>query len=70
MAPVCASVDSPGMSREKTRTPEDIMSKGDKQRGNRETKKPKQDKKAVSATANSQADKGPLTLGAKKPTKG
>lgn len=46
------------------------MSKGDKQRGNRETKKPKQEKKPAPATANSQADKGPLTLGARKPTKG
>jgi len=47
------------------------MSKGDKQRGNRETKKPKQDKKKAPAVAASGSlDRPPLTLGAKKPQKG
>lgn len=46
------------------------MSKGDKQRSNRETKKPKQDKKKAPAVANSLSDRPPLTLGAKKPQKG
>ncbi|WP_341210999.1 hypothetical protein [uncultured Limimaricola sp.] len=41
------------------------MGKGDNKRGNRETKKPKQEKPKVLATANSGATK-PLTLGEKK----
>lgn len=42
------------------------MSKGDKQRGNREAKKPKQEKPKVLATANSNAGKTPLNVGPKK----
>lgn len=42
------------------------MSKGDKQHGNRETKKPKQEKPKVLATANSNAGKPPLNIGGKK----
>ena len=41
------------------------MGKGNKQRGNKEAKKPKQEKAKVSATANAGAVK-PLTLGEKK----
>jgi len=44
------------------------MSKGDKQRSNRETKKPKQDKKKTPpVAATGSLDRPPLTLGAKKP---
>lgn len=46
------------------------MGKGDKTHGNREAKKPKKEKVKVLATANSTGDKGPLTLGSKKPAKG
>jgi hypothetical protein len=42
------------------------MGKGDNKRGNKETKKPKQEKPKVLATANSGAAKGPMTLGSKK----
>ncbi len=42
------------------------MSKGDKKQGNREAKKPKQEKPKVLATANSNAGKAPLNIGAKK----
>tara|TARA_R110002096_G_scaffold13853_1_gene48747 strand:+ start:2113 stop:2247 length:135 start_codon:yes stop_codon:yes gene_type:complete len=42
------------------------MSKGENRRGNKETKKPKKEKPKVLATANSNAGKGPVTLGAKK----
>ncbi|MDF1717100.1 MAG: hypothetical protein P1U75_10600 [Antarcticimicrobium sp.] len=41
------------------------MGKGNSKRGNKEAKKPKQEKPKVLATANSGAAK-PLTLGAKK----
>ncbi|GAD54270.1 MAG: hypothetical protein ACU0E9_09070 [Limimaricola soesokkakensis] len=41
------------------------MGKGDNKRGNREAKKPKQEKPKVLATANSGAAK-PLSLGEKK----
>ncbi|MGZ9812285.1 hypothetical protein ACXN5S_17620 [Pseudoroseicyclus sp. H15] len=41
------------------------MSKGNKTHGNREAKKPKQEKPKVLATANSGANK-PLSLGEKK----
>jgi hypothetical protein len=43
------------------------MGKGDKQRSNRETKKPKQDKAKAPVVANSTAARPPLSLGAKKP---
>lgn len=43
------------------------MGKGDKQRSNREIKKPKQDKPKAPVVANSATDRPPLTLGAKKP---
>lgn len=46
------------------------MGKGDNSRGNREAKKPKKETVKVLATANSAGDKGPLTLGSKKPVKG
>lgn len=42
------------------------MSKGDKQRGNREAKKPKQVKPKVLATADSQSGRSPLTVAGKK----
>jgi hypothetical protein len=42
------------------------MSKGNKTKGNRETKKPKQEKQKVSATANSQAGKPALVVAGKK----
>ncbi|WP_411224736.1 hypothetical protein [Marivita sp. S2033] len=42
-----------------------MMGKGDKKRGNKEVKKPKQEKPKVLATANSGAAT-PVTLGAKK----
>lgn len=42
------------------------MSKGDKQRGNKEKKKPKQEKPKVLATANSQAGKSDITVSGKK----
>ena len=42
------------------------MSKGDKKQGNREAKKPKQEKPKVLATANSNAGKPPLNIGGKK----
>ena len=42
------------------------MSKGDKQRGNKEARKPKKEKPKVSATANTVAPGGPVTLGEKK----
>lgn len=41
------------------------MGKGDNKRGNKEAKKPKQEKPKVLATANSLASK-PVSLGAKK----
>lgn len=44
---------------------EDVMGKGDNKRGNKEVKKPKQEKPKVLATANSGATK-PLSLGEKK----
>ncbi len=42
------------------------MSKGDKSRSNRETKKPKKVREKVPATANSNAGKDTLNIGAKK----
>ncbi len=39
------------------------MSKGDKQRGNREAKKPKKAKEKVLATADSIKGKAPLNIG-------
>ena len=42
------------------------MSKGDKSRGNKEAKKPKQEKQKVLATANSGTNKVPLTVAGKK----
>ena len=42
------------------------MSKGDKSRSNRETKKPKKVKEKVLATANSNAGKDGLNIGSKK----
>lgn len=45
------------------------MGKGESKRGNKEAKKPKQEKPKVSATANSGAEK-PVSLGEKKDKKG
>lgn len=42
------------------------MSKGDKRHGNKEAKKPKQEKPKVLATANSNAGKAPLNIGGRK----
>jgi hypothetical protein len=42
------------------------MSKGNNKRGNKEVKKPKQEKPKVSATANSLAGKPALAIGGKK----
>ncbi|MGA9253803.1 MAG: hypothetical protein WBV71_15305 [Roseobacter sp.] len=42
------------------------MSKGNNKRGNKEAKKPKQEKPKVSATANSLAGKPELSIGGKK----
>lgn len=43
------------------------MAKGkNSERGNKETKKPKQEKPKVSATANSQAGKPPVSIAGKK----
>ncbi len=42
------------------------MSKGDKQRGSREAKKPKKVKEKVSATADFAKSKAPVSLGEKK----
>jgi hypothetical protein len=42
------------------------MSKGDKRRGNRETKKPKKVKEKALATADFNKGKGSLVLGGKK----
>lgn len=42
-----------------------MMSKGDTKRGNKEAKKPKQEKPKVLATANSNAGKAPLNIGGK-----
>ena len=46
-------------------TCEDVMGKGDNKRGNKEVKKPKQEKPKVLATANAGTAK-PVSLGAKK----
>lgn len=43
-----------------------IMSKGDKTRGNKEQKKPKQEKPKVLATANTLGGKAPITVAGKK----
>ena len=42
------------------------MSKGNNKRGNKEAKKPKQEKPKVHATANSQSGKSPLVVAGKK----
>ncbi|WP_277345350.1 hypothetical protein [Pelagibius litoralis] len=42
------------------------MSKGDNKRGNKEAKKPKQVKPKVSATADSNATRQPLSIAGKK----
>ncbi len=42
------------------------MSKGDKKRGNKESKKPKQEKPKTLATANFMAGKSPLVSAGKK----
>jgi len=42
------------------------MSKGENRRGNKEMKKPKQEKPKVLATANSNADKAGVNIGGKK----
>lgn len=42
------------------------MSKGDKTRGNKEQKKPKQEKPKVLATANTLGGKAPITVAGKK----
>lgn len=42
------------------------MSKGDKQHGNREAKKPKQEKPKVLATANANAGKASINVAGKK----
>lgn len=42
------------------------MGKGDKQHGNKEAKKPKQEKPKVLATANTMAGKDTVQLGSKK----
>ncbi|MGF6862536.1 hypothetical protein ABIE69_003124 [Rhodobacteraceae bacterium MBR-64] len=42
------------------------MSKGDNQRGNKEKKKPKQEKPKVLATSDSQAGKAGITVSGKK----
>jgi hypothetical protein len=43
-----------------------MMSKGDNKRGNKEVKKPKQEKPKILATANANAGKAPLNIGGKK----
>jgi hypothetical protein len=45
------------------------MSKGNSKRGNKEAKKPKQEKPKVLATANALAGKPALSIGGKKPSK-
>ncbi|MDH3264406.1 MAG: hypothetical protein OEM24_10445 [Paracoccaceae bacterium] len=42
------------------------MGKGNNQRGNRESKKPKQEKAKVSATADSNAGKAPIKIAGKR----
>lgn len=42
------------------------MSKGDKRRGNKETKKPKKDKERVVATADFSKGKTPVNIGEKR----
>jgi hypothetical protein len=42
------------------------MSKGNNKRGNKEIKKPKQEKPKVSATADSSSGKTPIVVGGKK----
>jgi len=42
------------------------MGKGDKQKGNKESKKPKQEKVKVSATANTLASKPAVSISGKK----
>lgn len=42
------------------------MSKGNNKRGNKEIKKPKQEKAKVSATANSLSGKPPISIAGKK----
>lgn len=56
-----AGIRPPGVSAEGN-----LMSKGDNQRGNKEKKKPKQEKPKVVATADSQAGKAGITVSGKK----
>lgn len=55
-----------GASRSVTPGKGSDMSKGNKTRGNREAKKPKQEKQKAPATANSLAGKPTLVVGGKK----
>lgn len=58
-------IDPSRMSRNGPQTCEIVMGKGNNRRGNKEVKKPKQEKPKALATANSGAVK-PLSLGEKK----
>ena len=58
-------IDPSGMSPDGPQTCEIVMAKGNNRRGNKEVKKPKQEKPKALATANSGAVK-PLSLGEKK----
>ena len=58
-------IDPTGIPPERGYICEDMMGKGDSKRGNKEIKKPKQEKPKVLATANSGAVK-PFSLGEKK----
>lgn len=54
-----------GMCRSVSLDEEDLMSKGNNRRGNKETKKPKQEKPKASATADSKSGQ-PIVLAGKK----
>jgi hypothetical protein len=58
-------IDPPGMMPAGNSNCEIVMGKGNNKRGNKEAKKPKQEKPKVLATANSGAVK-PISLGEKK----
>ena len=58
-------IDPSGMVPDRQSTCEDAMGKGNNKRGNKEAKKPKQEKAKVLATANFSAAK-PVSLGEKK----
>ena len=62
---ICIGTIRPACRRAVLSAFEIVMGKGDNKRGNREAKKPKQEKPKVLATANSGAAK-PLSLGEKK----